>query len=457
MTRLQFLLLALIVGQVAAGAYLVVDRVRVPTPPLVKGEHLDSVAKEELQQLVDGLDCRDARGWHDLGRFYFAYGYYPEAEACYRRGAELSPDDADILYDWGFGLERLGRLDDAVEQLQKAIEAGSDRRRECQYVIGRCKLRSGDLPAAESAWRAAGDHAASLYERAKLLFRAGQAEQAIAILEKLEARSDGAYMAELLRGTAQVELGNLATADEHFDRSDRQRQKLNSPFDREVTRTQQIRGQFGLPNWLKRQEAAAKSQPEQVAKEIRAMLKREWNPDLADFLAELEVAAGGPDEGVRLLEQVVQREGPKPYYLWRLGGMLEFAGDAPAAIETCERALRMGPELSDAAQLYQMLAAAYSRAGDEENALRCRAGAERTIGVAALYDQQHAAAVQALQAAVASAPSDAAAWYYLAEAQRLSGDRAAALAAYAKCLKLDPQHGRAKQGEERATKLKPRS
>ena len=40
-------------------------------------------------------------------------------------------------------------------------------------------------------------------------------------------------------------------------------------------------------------------------------------------------------------------------------------------------------------------------------------------------------------------PQDPQAWFYNAEIKRLLGDEAAAIAAYQKCLKLNPNHGRA--------------
>ena len=109
-----------------------------PTPPLVDGSHLDPVAADELRQIVAGLDPRDAGAWYDVGRFYFVYGYFPEAAACYRRAAELAPDDPELLYDFGFCLDRLGRSADAVEQMQRAIEAGNKRPEVCWHMIGRC-------------------------------------------------------------------------------------------------------------------------------------------------------------------------------------------------------------------------------------------------------------------------------------------------------------------------------
>ena len=45
-----------------------------------------------------------------------AYGYFPEAEACYRRAAALQPGSFWIVYGWAFCLERLGRTDEAIER-----------------------------------------------------------------------------------------------------------------------------------------------------------------------------------------------------------------------------------------------------------------------------------------------------------------------------------------------------
>lgn len=453
MTGLRYALTALVAVEIGGAAYLVVNRLQDPLPPQVAGEHLDSLSRAELAQILAGMDPRDANGWRDLGVFYLAFGYYPESAACHRRAAELLPQDPDVLYDLGFSQERLGQVDDAIESLQRAVGAGSERHRECQFLIGRCLLRQEKLDEADEAFRTAGDHPPSVYERARLALRRGKPDQASIRLSRLPGQSEHAK-AERLRGTIQQALGQSALADQHFDLSDRLKDQWDSPIDREVRRIKQVQEGFGMPNWLRQQEASVQQRPAEVVENVRTMLAQNWSDNLADFLADLEIAAGRPQAAVKLLEEVVAREGASPFHLWRLGGMLDFAGQRPTALETCERALRMSPELRDALPLYQMLAVAYLDLGDEANALRCRAGAERAAGIAAFYERQFSIAQQALMSAVEHAPGDASAWFYLAEARRIGGDLPAATKAYEQCLKINPQHGRAVQGAARAAAAK---
>ena len=208
---------------------------------------------------------------------------------------------------------------------------------------------------------------------ARLMVNAERPAEAASLLKKIQARHKNYHSVELLRGAAEADLQHPQSADQFIDRSDRANQKLPTPFEREIQRISQVRARFGLPRWLKEQEVLAGRQPEAAEKNVRDILRQHWNPDLADFLADLQISAGRPQDAVRLLQQVVEREGAKPYYLWRLGGILELAGEKKQAIEECERALRMGPELADELQIYERLAAAYATANDEVNAQRCRA------------------------------------------------------------------------------------
>jgi len=52
--------------------------------------------------------------------YYHQSKRYDEAEACYRRGLQINPDDANGNYNYGVLLVETGRLDESVAYLETA-------------------------------------------------------------------------------------------------------------------------------------------------------------------------------------------------------------------------------------------------------------------------------------------------------------------------------------------------
>ena len=78
---------------------------------------------------------------------------YEEAYAYVKRAYELSPNDFYILDSMGWVMYRLGRLDEAVEFLQKALELRNDP--EIAAHLGEVLWVMGDKQAAEKVWETA--------------------------------------------------------------------------------------------------------------------------------------------------------------------------------------------------------------------------------------------------------------------------------------------------------------
>jgi protein O-GlcNAc transferase len=85
------------------------------------------VARGDIQAglgVLEGLLARDAgyvQGWRTLAALTGDAGNWARAEACYRRAAELAPEDATIPYNLGLLFQRQGRLDEAGAWYQRAI------------------------------------------------------------------------------------------------------------------------------------------------------------------------------------------------------------------------------------------------------------------------------------------------------------------------------------------------
>ena len=84
MKRLSILLLVLVGAELAVLA-LKFARPLTPEPPSVDLTLLgDRVAIETLAQMQQQMDRRDPEHWKQLGEYYLTYGYYPQAEMCFR-------------------------------------------------------------------------------------------------------------------------------------------------------------------------------------------------------------------------------------------------------------------------------------------------------------------------------------------------------------------------------------
>jgi predicted O-linked N-acetylglucosamine transferase (SPINDLY family) len=74
-----------------------------------------------LEELLT-LDAGHVQAWRTLAALTGDSGNWTRAEACYRRAAELAPEDAGIPYNLALLFQRQGRLDEAGAWYQRAIE-----------------------------------------------------------------------------------------------------------------------------------------------------------------------------------------------------------------------------------------------------------------------------------------------------------------------------------------------
>ncbi len=117
-----------------------------------KMDRLD-VLEADLKAILD-VDAKNATALNALGytladrtdRFEEAHGYI-------KRAYEISPNDFYILDSLGWVLYRLGRLDEAVEYLQKALELRNDP--EIAAHLGEVFWVMGNKQAAKDVWETA--------------------------------------------------------------------------------------------------------------------------------------------------------------------------------------------------------------------------------------------------------------------------------------------------------------
>jgi tetratricopeptide (TPR) repeat protein len=72
----------------------------------------------------------DVSAWNNLGDALERLGELEEAVVCYRRAADLSPDNAIIHRNLAEVLGRLGRTDEAAAELEKARQSEAAREKQ---------------------------------------------------------------------------------------------------------------------------------------------------------------------------------------------------------------------------------------------------------------------------------------------------------------------------------------
>ncbi len=136
---------------------------------------LQSAHRDLNQQLADVEIAAPvlARSFGSLGRLYQAHLLNDAAAACFRRAAELAPDDFQWSYHLGHVHEVDGHLDQSIQGYERALvlDSGSALIR---LRLGRVLLQAGELDRAETLLRQAAEQpalqASALYELGKLAF-----------------------------------------------------------------------------------------------------------------------------------------------------------------------------------------------------------------------------------------------------------------------------------------------
>lgn len=444
MTRRDWILIGAIGIELAVGAFLVVRKRSVPTPPVPDVSFVDARVAAHMRDA--GAKCRMPDDWAALGTTYMAYGYFPEAEACARHAAEHDPASADRAYEWAFALERIGRLEDANAQYERAAGLGHRQAKGCWYYVGRNWLRLERAEDARRALEQAGTHASAHYELARLRFHAGDETGALTLANQLATDFPTAVQPHLLRHKIDV-LRDLPTARVAGDRAYRFLINLATPFDRDVKRLEEAHRAIGLAHEKRAaQELLADGRWVTAERRLRTAFAEQWDPGMADLVAEVEFLRRDPAAAARVLQDTVDRAGATPHLLHRLGDAYEMSGKPELAEASWRRAtaLGFGAVVKDP---YYRLAVAYQKAGRSDAAKAAIARAYLAAGQEFLVTGRPAESKPLLEQALQADPKLPAAWSYLGEANRLLGQSAAAKEAYQKCLDLEPTHGRARRGQ----------
>ncbi len=443
MNRTRRMLLVVIAVEVVVAAAVLFFRPSAPTPLRADPCDLDAISADELRALRVDRPTREQMA--RLAEVELAHGGFPQAEAYYREAVRMRADP-EMVFRHAFALERLGRCDEAIERYQIAADAGHPRTADAHYSIARNHLRMGRAEAAAASFRKVGETPAARYELARLDARAGSLDAATRAADRLVEDYRSLQQPASLRHRLALLAGDTPTAERFADRFLTRHGRLPNPFDTEFEWVMKTEREFG---WKRRLAAAAAGIPSGKAaeadRETTALAAAQWTPGLADVRSEALYHLGRRDESAKVLEEAVEKAGPEPHLLYRLGDAHAAVGRPADARRAYERATRVGsgPDVKDA---WARLAEGSERAGNTAAAKAELARGLVLVGIDRLDANQPVVAVNALTEATARDPNSAAAWYFLGEAYRASVRPTDARAAYDKCLTLDPHHGRAARG-----------
>ena len=445
MTVLKRVLWLVLAAELLVGGLLVARRLMRPAPPRPDMRGVDSGTIADLEKVTRDALSGGSGAWRTLGEAWLGQGYYVEAEQCFRVACDIAADDQQSVYGLGFGLERVGRLEEAISVLRRAAQMSDDElSRTCRYQVGRCYLRLEQPAEAEAAFRQCADFPASAWQLSKLLIRLGRAAEAIPILDAQLSASPNLLKFVQLRALASEELGDEEAAWEY--RGLEQRASPGPEIDNWMSFVTLFRSRYGIDRRLAScGQSHVASSPAQRAACLDRALDIIREEDLVQFSPVYEEAVKAhlvlQQHGVALalLDELSRTRSEDPWMAELRGDALWLQGERDEAVRSWQRCAVMWPSPT----VHFKLAEHY-RSGDPEAAAVHRGRFHQLRGLAAFrhnrVDEAHAAFLDAVQVS----PDVARSWCYLGEARRLRGEALEARAAYTRCLELDPDYERAR-------------
>lgn len=440
MTRIQIALAAVIGVEAAVGASFAYRQLSRHTPPPCDGAFVDPLAAAELSART--ANVRTPGQWAALGEALLATGYFPEGEACYREAVNLDAGDAGLAFKHAFALERLGRAAEANGEYRRAIDLGHERAADCWHYIGRNFLRIERPDDAREAFVRSGIPLAR-YELAKSDFRAGKAAEAAAGANGLAEEYPTADQPVSLLYRLALGRRDGAAAAVLADRFPGQASRLPNPFQTEVNWVSDVDERMGQKRLIQdAHEAMRAGRPAAAEPLLRKALAADWTPVASDLLAEDLFLLGRGEEAAAVLAQTIERAGPMPGMLWRLGDIYRIGGRIPDARRVWERAVPLATGRIKKS-LFRSLADLLMKQGESGWATSLYARASTAAGIEEFDAGRLDDAARSLTRAVELDAGSAQAWYYLGEVGRARNRPSEAAAAYTKCLEIDPDYGRA--------------
>lgn len=452
MTTAHWLLPCFVLVELAALGGTVAWRRSLPTAPVLELERFDSLTAADLENLRSRVGTDPAR-WRELGEACMAYGYFPEAEACFIRSDELQPENFETIYAWAYTLQRLGRLEESLERFREAGRLSPPQMlTACRHNLGRTLLRMEEVERAEGYFRYDPNFLPSSYQLAKILARTNRQDEAIALIDSTLDQIPDLMQPLQLRARIAEEQGNPHMAAHYWERAERSDDKI--PLADHHLYLNPIRFRYGAARKIselvmerdERDKTAAAAGMHELLQQLDFWDARKMVPTLA----ELELELGRPEVAEQLLRDHFKTSSIMPETLRMLGDAQRGQGQQAEALDTYLRALKLRPN----DQIHGRLKQVFEESGEAAQAQSHAAHELMHRGMNAYRRGELRSALNALEAAVELDPEEAQAWFSLAETLRAGGAFEQAEQAYARCLEIAPNHRRAQIGQNRLSRFR---
>ncbi|MEW4561047.1 tetratricopeptide repeat protein [Bremerella sp. JC770] len=434
----------ILIELIAVGVYL--QQQASTTIPLLPEQHLaDSSIEPQLKALAEAAQGGDADDWNRLGEGLLGKGFYAHAELAFRQSLQKDPDHFASLFGLAFCLDRTGRMQESNVAYGNVVQTGAQSPEQqamqiyALYGMGRNALRLEDAETASELFRQNADYPAAEYQQAKLGIRAGDAQQALPLIQKNLTNIPYSLGFHFLDQRAQEALGNERAAFLAKAMVERSAYlvSLNFSTDYVAPLNEQTGVDALVPELMEALEEEDWSGVEATCHAIEQATQDSpvfAAKPVADARIQLLLHKQQPQEVLELIAKL-ESEG-------RVDALtLEAAGDAyrqlqnpVQAIQHWQRALRLKPSIP----LHEKLA---DHLAEEQNFHRSQVALMQ--GLEHYRSNRLRSAIPEFQRAIELDPKLADAWYYLGEMYFHLDQPKEAVEAYRQCQLVDPLHGRA--------------
>jgi superkiller protein 3 len=438
-------------------------RDKAPVPPALAdlgplAPEITDIVRQAREGVVQ--DPRDGARWGRFAMVCEANGLSGAARDAYANAAAMQPAEPKWPFHLAVVESRLGRSDDAVREMRRAIELNPSYA-PAQWRLGLWLLDRNQTEGAERAFSRATDidpaDRAGWIGLARVYLQRDENERAAGLLERLAASAPGdGYTLQLL-GTAYRGLGKAEQATSASQVGAKSEAQWTDPWTDEMAAYR--RGYAAL---LKDATAHIVAGRFREAIAILEQLQRDKPDDLVlmAHLGQVYVAAGRDADGVSLLERVVARQPDRFEAHVDLATGYMHLGNLGKARAAVQRALALNASFAPA---YETLGLVQWRDGHTRDAVEAfdrsvqldprNARALVWKAMVETNDGRSDDALASFERATRVDPTNVDAWIGIANAQMNRREVAAATAALQNAQRLQPDRPAVKATADRLRAL----
>ena len=436
----KFLTIALLIEVIVLG-WLYYSKVAQSAAPMPRLETVDTLTAADLAEKSKA--CTTGEEFHELGDLLLAYDFYPEANAAYKRAAELLPESAELAYDYGYSLLQTDQVESSIEQFSKAIELKSERASEAMYFVGRNHLRAGDSEKAEVAFRKAALIPRAKFEAAKILVRKGEIDQAKEYLVDIGKLQPNRVQTSGLLTRIAEKKGDERKWTSYSGDTMNKWKAIDDPIEDEDSRLNSIYRRIGF--------VAKRIELVQIAKEklvvgtidkLKAMQEVDFDSVLQQFLIDRAYRTSRYSEAIELIEERNDRLGVSSVQLSRKAECYMKSGEYDLAVENWVRGAKLNTDAGGRVCNENISRFYLSVQIEEQKSIPFQIEGLGATVFEAVQHREFASGLGFAKKLVELGPENAECYYLQGLTQLGVGQLDNAIESFKKCTQLDPTHGR---------------